>query len=99
MLGEISFSIYLLHGAVLYVLFTQLELLDFRHTALDQFSLLMPLVCVLVVFMFAIAYLLIERPFMQVGRRFIISYFVNRVLSRLTSKVRMYVTPIFYRWF
>jgi peptidoglycan/LPS O-acetylase OafA/YrhL len=68
-LGEISYSIYLIHGIILYVLFTWL-LPTFLSTETSHGMLVMGLCgsTALVVLTAAITYLLIEKPGMAIGR-------------------------------
>ena len=70
LLGEISYSLYLLHGIVLYVFFS-ISFPSFMRIATSlQVSLLMPLVgCILVVTCW-MTYLTIEKPSMDFGRSF-----------------------------
>ena len=66
-LGEISYSIYLLHGAVLYTLFSIINF-DIGHLPLTSALMWLPIIGLIVVFLSTIAYLLIERPFIQYGK-------------------------------
>ncbi|MCF7993107.1 MAG: acyltransferase [Thiohalocapsa sp.] len=93
LLGEISYSIYLLHGFVLYLLFTQFSVLDLAAWSPAQFSLLMPAVSVLVVLFSSLTYLAIEKPLMAYGRRYILTGAVSSISKgadtlwrRLTSR-------------
>lgn len=67
-LGEISYSLYLLHGLVLYILFT-LPAVSIAGMPINVFAWWLPLVAVLVVGVSAVSFLLIEKPWMQYGRR------------------------------
>jgi len=68
-LGEISYSIYLLHGIILFVLFTSWTVVDLTTISLVECLLLMPLMTVLVVGVSALTYLRIESPSITLGRR------------------------------
>ncbi len=68
-LGEISYSIYLLHGVILYLLFTVAFPLEASSSLLSDFLLLMPLTSVAVVLISAATFLLIERPCMSIGKK------------------------------
>ena len=68
LLGEISYSIYLLHGVVLYVLFTKTTVVDVSRFSLSEFFYFMPLVSVLVVIISMVTYLTIEKPCMEFGK-------------------------------
>ena len=66
-LGEISYSIYLLHGAVLYILFSLVNF-DISHLSLTSALLWLPIIGSIVVFLSTVSYLLVERPFIQYGK-------------------------------
>ena len=68
LLGEISYSIYLLHGIVLYVVFTVFPVIDVSGMTYGQFSWLLPVVAVIAVLVSAATYLLIEKPMIDYGR-------------------------------
>jgi peptidoglycan/LPS O-acetylase OafA/YrhL len=76
-LGEISYSIYLLHGILLYVLFTVANPLDLADYTIEEFMVLTPLLTVLVVIVSAISYRWIEKPSLEYGRQ----YRLTRMLS------------------
>lgn len=82
LLGEISYSIYLLHGMVLYILFTQLSILDITSLSVNEYSLLMPIVGVLVVIISSITYLYIEKPFIEYGRQYKAGSFLKNISER-----------------
>jgi peptidoglycan/LPS O-acetylase OafA/YrhL len=66
-LGECSYSIYLMHGVVLYLLFTQgTALTNLFPTYL--LPALMPLVAIVVVLLTTVTYLLVERSGIDMGR-------------------------------
>tara|TARA_R110001599_G_scaffold79463_3_gene215303 strand:+ start:7391 stop:8578 length:1188 start_codon:yes stop_codon:yes gene_type:complete len=69
-LGEISYSIYLLHGIILYVIFSMFKPISFSDYSISEFILFMPLVAVLVVLISAITYLFIEKTFIRLGKAF-----------------------------
>tara|TARA_R110000737_G_scaffold352315_1_gene397795 strand:- start:2551 stop:3738 length:1188 start_codon:yes stop_codon:yes gene_type:complete len=68
-LGEISYSIYLLHGVVLYVIFTIINPIEFNEYKINDFIFVMPLISVLVVIVSATTFLLIEKPGIDFGRK------------------------------
>ncbi|RZL03504.1 MAG: acyltransferase [Rubrivivax sp.] len=82
LLGEISFSIYLLHGLVLYFLFTSIPGVDITKLTATQYSLLMPILCALVTAISSITFLLIEKPFIIQGQK----YFWTRIFKSYLSK-------------
>lgn len=67
LLGEISYSIYLLHGLVLYLLFTQFAVVDPSRFTAPAFAWLMPPVALLVTATSAATYLLVEKRFIELG--------------------------------
>jgi len=67
-LGEISYSIYLLHGIVLYTLFSIINF-DISHISLVKFLLWLPLLMSLVIIISTLTYLAIEKPFMLYGKK------------------------------
>ncbi len=81
LLGEISYSIYLLHGLILYLLFSQLPIVLLDQWSLNRYVLLMPFVSVVVVIVSMLAYLGVEKPGMNLGRH----YYFSRKLELLTS--------------
>jgi len=68
-LGEISYSIYLVHGIVLFLGLTLVWSVDAAGLGIQRFIWLMPPVGVVVVIVCSFTYLLIERPFLQLSRR------------------------------
>jgi len=73
LLGELSYSIYLLHGVILYFSFTLLNVIDLNELTLNSYLLFMPLLCLLVIIFSTLTYLIIELPFIRYGRRYFIS--------------------------
>lgn len=67
LLGEISYSIYLLHGLVLYLIFTQFGVVEPARFTASAFSWLMPVVALLVTATSAATYLLVEKRFIDLG--------------------------------
>lgn len=68
LLGEISYSIYLLHGSVIYLCFSYFKFLDIKTITLTNYMLLMPLIGLLVVVFSSITYLSIEKPCITLGK-------------------------------
>lgn len=60
-LGEVSYSIYLIHGAVLYFFFSVLNIIDFNTTSLYSYYLSFPIVFSIVVLL-SFTYKFIEKP-------------------------------------
>ncbi len=69
LLGEISYSIYLLHGAVIYTLFTLLEIIDLKAITATEHTYLMPLVVPMVITTALFTYLFIEKPGIEFGKK------------------------------
>lgn len=73
LLGEISYSIYLLHGVILYFAFTVCNVVEIRSYSLQDYLLLMPILTVVLVLGTAVTFLTIEKPGMDLGRKYIFS--------------------------
>ena len=80
MLGEISYSIYLLHGIVLYVLFTYLKVVNINNISLNTYMAMMPIVGSSVILISSVTFLQIEKPSINFGRRNILSSIPNRIM-------------------
>jgi len=80
-LGEISYSIYLLHGVILYLLFTVAMPDSVGQRSLGQFLTLTPFLSVLVVAVSALTFSYVEKPAMRIGRK----YHLSRILSNLIA--------------
>ncbi len=63
-LGEISFSIYLTHGIVLYLAFTIFHIYDFSQQNLLHYIFYFPLIFIFVILCSLITYHFIEKPFL-----------------------------------
>ncbi|MGS0943447.1 acyltransferase [Pseudomonas sp.] len=68
-LGEISYSVYLIHGLVLYSLFSWLQVYPFIDSNVSHYIMLLPLVLVLVCGLSLLTFLGIEKPFMLKPRK------------------------------
>lgn len=68
-LGEISYSIYLLHGIVLYSIFTQLELFDFGRNSLLSYTLTLPGILGITVILATVTFRWVEVPFIRLGHQ------------------------------
>ncbi|CAH0307674.1 acyltransferase family protein [Pseudomonas brassicacearum] len=62
-LGEASFSIYLLHGIVIYSVFSLLEIYNFTDGTLGSYAWYLPLIILAVSALSVLTYWSIERPF------------------------------------
>ena len=68
-LGEISYSIYLIHGVIFYIFFTYLFNPDTSNSYLESFAY-MPFLMLFSVLISLFTYRFIERPFIHLGARF-----------------------------
>jgi len=68
LLGEISYSIYLLHGIILYALFSSGGIIDLKEISLLQYLYILPVVTLLVILFSASTYLEIEKPGIAMGK-------------------------------
>lgn len=68
LLGEISYSIYLLHGIVLYLIFTCWSPLEVSKFTLAEFILFLPLISLVVVIISVLTFLVIENPAIKMGK-------------------------------
>ncbi|MBB3239017.1 peptidoglycan/LPS O-acetylase OafA/YrhL [Pseudomonas sp. Tn43] len=64
-LGEVSYSIYLTHGLILYWAFSTFNIFDFSKAEVFKFIALLPVVLIVVSGTSVITYLFIEKPFMS----------------------------------
>lgn len=64
-LGEVSYSIYLIHGAVLYLFFSMLNVIDFKTASLYSYYISFPVVFSVVVLLSLFTYKFIESPFLR----------------------------------
>ncbi len=71
LLGEVSYSIYLLHGAILYIIFTMIQVPDIRNFSFDSYLYLMPVITIIVVTVSCVTFLLIEKPGISFGRKYL----------------------------
>ena len=78
LLGEISYSIYLLHGAVLYFSFTAFGAVDVGSYELTEFLAYMPLIAAVVVIVSSITFILIERPGIEMGHKYYLSNMIEK---------------------
>ena len=68
-LGEVSYSIYLTHGLVLYLLFSVFEMFSFKSNNFFHYIILLPVVLALVSGFSVITFSLIEKPFIFIQNR------------------------------
>ena len=69
-LGEISYSIYLLHGLLLYVLFAWLVVVDIHTMNWFSYLSMMPIIGTLAVLLATVGYLYVEAPGIRLGKKF-----------------------------
>ena len=68
LLGEISYSIYLLHGIILYAIFSSGNIIDLKELSLLQYMYALPFIAILVILFSASTYLSIEKPAIELGK-------------------------------
>ena len=78
LLGEISYSIYLLHGVILYLSFTTFGFAKISNYTLQEYIVFMPLISASVVIFSSLTFVLIERPGILLGRK----YYLSGILSQ-----------------
>jgi len=69
LMGEASYSIYLLHGIVLYLSFTYFEWVDIAAYEFSTFLLFMPPLTITVLLLSVTTYYFIEKPFIAMGKK------------------------------
>ena len=79
LLGEISYSIYLVHGLVLFIIFTQFELIKVSKLTLDYYLCLMPIFSVAMILICTATYLFIERPSFIFGKNYLVTMFISKI--------------------
>lgn len=67
-LGDISYSIYLIHGLVLYTTYTILFPSLCANLSFNQYMLLMPIVLLVVILLSIFTYIYIEKPMIKMGK-------------------------------
>ncbi len=80
LLGEISYSIYLLHGIVIYCAVSEFGFIDIPSLEPTGYMLLMPMLSIIVVGLSALTFIFIEKPFMTLGKQYILSNKLNKLL-------------------
>lgn len=67
-LGEVSYSLYLTHGVVLYIAFSILHLYSFENTQLTDFVVYFPAILFTVALLSYITFNCVEKPFIRVRK-------------------------------
>ena len=68
-LGEISYSIYLIHGFIIYLVFTILKFRDLTKISSQEHTYMLPVFVIVVLFVSIFTYLYIEKPGIKYGKR------------------------------
>jgi peptidoglycan/LPS O-acetylase OafA/YrhL len=68
-LGEISYSLYLLHGFIIYLAFTTFEIIDLREISSIEHTLMLPILAIFVVIFSTFTYTYIEAPAIAYGKK------------------------------
>lgn len=69
LLGEISYSIYLIHGAIIYILFTSFQIVNLKTISSQQHTYMLPILIILVITSATLTYLYIEKPGIDFGKK------------------------------
>lgn len=85
-LGEISYSIYLLHGLVLYLAITELSLIKVDKISFAEYLFYLSTLTIFVVFLSTVTFLLVEYPFIKIGKALPISNYIAR-LSKINRTI------------
>jgi len=73
LLGEISYSIYLLHGVILYLAFSVFPIAEIRNYSLNNYLIFMPLATIAVILVSAFTFIWIEKPCIDFGRKYVLT--------------------------
>lgn len=68
-LGEISYSIYLLHGLIIYIPFSVMHIIDLNKLTLLQYEYTMPILIILIILLSTITHITVELPGIRYGKR------------------------------
>lgn len=79
-LSEISYSIYLLHGVVLYVCFSLTGFSDPSQLDFSIYVYLMPFVSLLIIAVSSCTFIFVERPGIKIGNKFFLSKLIRRTI-------------------
>lgn len=82
LLGEITYSVYLIHGIILYFLFSFLGFVDLSMFSYELYILTMPIVCAIVIIISCLSYIFIEMPGIEQGKK----YYLTTALSKLNNR-------------
>jgi peptidoglycan/LPS O-acetylase OafA/YrhL len=88
LLGEISYSIYLLHGIVLYLVFSVFKIAVLKNLSLQEYLIFMPVICVTVILISALTFISIEKPSIDFGR----TYPISRMLRSAAINAKKIIT-------
>jgi peptidoglycan/LPS O-acetylase OafA/YrhL len=88
LLGEISYSIYLLHGIVLYLAFSVFKIAVLKNLSLQEYLIFMPVICVTVILISALTFISIEKPSIDFGR----TYPISRMLRSAAINAKKIIT-------
>ena len=72
-LGEISYSIYLLHGLLLSLSFNNLMLINIKKYCFQEFLLIMPFFVIPIILLCVFTFTCVENPMNKLGKRYIFS--------------------------
>mgnify|MGYP001205666743 CR=1 FL=1 len=72
-LGEISYSMYLLHGLLLSLSFTHLMLINIKIYSFHEFLIIMPFFIIPITLLCVLTFICVENPMNKIGKRYILS--------------------------
>ncbi len=85
LLGEISYSIYLLHCIVLYLAFSVFNVAVIKNISLQEYLFFMPVICVVVILISAITFVSIEKPSIDFGRKYPLSCMLRSAVINVSK--------------
>ena len=81
-LGEISYSIYLLHGTILFVLFSYFEL-PLIHKSFEEYSYSIFWIAAMIPVVSILSFYFIEHPFIKIGKKYYLTNYFSKLLARV----------------
>jgi len=69
LLGEISYSIYLIHGLIIYILFSYFNVIDLTSISSIEHTYMFPILIILIIACATLTYLYIEQPSIKLGKK------------------------------
>ncbi|WP_412723317.1 acyltransferase family protein [Alteromonas sp. D210916BOD_24] len=82
-LGEISYSIYLTHGILLYWAFCDGSGITINHLSIKEYALFMPIFSIVVILFSTLTFFLIEKPGIEAGKKW--NLFLKTKASKMAT--------------